>query len=79
MSIRRLPDEAVDKIHSSATITCLNDVILGLIWNALDARASRITIQLDYARGNATVEDDGDGIELIEFQETGKLLKSHRR
>ncbi|PNY21906.1 DNA mismatch repair protein [Tolypocladium capitatum] len=78
MSIRRLPDDVVDKIKSSAAVTSLNGVACGLLKNSLDAGASKVNIRLDYVRGNCTVEDDGLGIEPREFRADGGLGKLHR-
>ncbi|ODA78073.1 hypothetical protein RJ55_06676 [Drechmeria coniospora] len=77
MSIRKLPDDVVAQIGSSAAVVSLNDVVCGLVKNSLDARAASIHIHLDYVRGNCTVEDDGLGIEPAEFRETGGLGKLH--
>ncbi|TQS31750.1 hypothetical protein Golomagni_07956, partial [Golovinomyces magnicellulatus] len=77
MSIRRLPDDVIDKIKSSVIISCLNDVGSGLIKNSLDAGAIKVDVYLDYAKGNCTVEDNGDGIAADEFQAEGGLGKLH--
>jgi hypothetical protein len=77
MSIQPLPDHVVAQIKSSATITSLNSVACGLARNSLDAGATKITISLDYARGNCTVEDNGSGIAPLEFTPDGGLGKPH--
>lgn len=77
-TIRPLPGEAVAQITSSSKINSLKDAIIGLLRNALDAKASKIDITADYRRGGCTVEDDGDGIPPNEFHETGGLGKKHR-
>ncbi|KAI1328081.1 hypothetical protein F5Y16DRAFT_370015 [Xylariaceae sp. FL0255] len=77
MSIRPLPPDVVTQIKSSTTITSLNSAIRGLIRNSLDARASKITISVDYLRGNCSVEDDGVGIAPAEFMPQGGLGKLH--
>ncbi|KAL1887309.1 Vacuolar protein sorting-associated protein 11 [Ceratocystis pirilliformis] len=76
-SIRPIPSTAVAQIRSSAQLTSLNEVIVGLIQNALDAKASRIRITLDYSLGNCTVEDNGNGILPTEFDSSGGLGKAH--
>lgn len=78
MSIRRLPGDVAAQIKSSATVASLNDAALGLLCNALDAGASRVTVSVDYGRGACTVEDDGSGIEPAEFRREGGLGKLHR-
>lgn len=77
MSIKRLPEDAVNQIKSSVVITSLNGVAAGLIKNSLDGGASKINISVDYGRGNCTVEDDGDGIQPCDFREEGGLGKPH--
>ena len=78
MSIRRLPEDVVDKIKSSVVITSLNGVACGLLANSLDAGATKVNISVDYIRGNCTVEDNGSGIPPDEFKEDGGLGKLHR-
>ncbi|KAI0397166.1 hypothetical protein F5Y17DRAFT_416530 [Xylariaceae sp. FL0594] len=73
MSIQWLPDEAIAQIKSSATIASLNGVVNGLICNSLDSGATKITVSVDYERGNCTVEDDGMGISPAEFKPGGSL------
>lgn len=73
--ISPLAPEEIAQIKSSINITSLNDVILGLLCNSLDAGATRITIDVQYDRGSCTVEDNGMGIAAAEFKEGGGLLK----
>lgn len=77
MSIQRLPDHVIAQIKSSTAITSLNGVVCGLVQNSLDARATKITVYVDYARGNCSVEDNGMGIPPSEFSSTGGLGKLH--
>ncbi|KAJ8124708.1 hypothetical protein O1611_g8932 [Lasiodiplodia mahajangana] len=77
MSIRPLPDSVIAQIKSSTTITSLNGVVCGLLRNSLDAGATRVTISVDYVRGNCLVEDDGVGILPAEFKSSGGLGKLH--
>lgn len=77
MAIRRLPDGVIDKIRSAANVTSLNQVVSELVKNALDAKASKIVIYVDYARGNVTVEDNGEGIEPSEFGPGASLLQPY--
>jgi DNA mismatch repair protein MLH3 len=74
-SIVPLPAHVVAQIKSSAAIVSLNGVVLELLANALDARATRIEATIDYARGACTVEDDGLGISPLEFRDEGALCK----
>ncbi|KAH9893801.1 hypothetical protein F4778DRAFT_748542 [Xylariomycetidae sp. FL2044] len=77
MSIQQLPDYVIAQIKSSTTITSLNAVVCGLVKNALDAQATKLTISLDYSRGSCSVEDNGVGIPPPEFRDTGGLGKLH--
>lgn len=79
MSIQLLPPDVVAQIKSSTTITSLNGVVSELIKNSLDAGATKITIDIDYARGGCIVEDDGLGILPSEFAEGGGLGKIYRQ
>ncbi|KAI1769114.1 hypothetical protein GGR53DRAFT_227109 [Hypoxylon sp. FL1150] len=77
MSIQQLPENVIAQIKSSTTITSLNAAVCGLIKNSLDARATKITISIDYLRGNCSVEDNGLGIPPHEFRPDGGLGKLH--
>ncbi|KAG6033439.1 hypothetical protein E4U41_006915 [Claviceps citrina] len=77
MSIRPLPRDAVDKIKSSSAVASLNHVVCGLLKNSLDARASKVNVNIDFCLGNCVVEDDGLGIEPRDFEEDGGLGKMH--
>ena len=76
--IKPLPTDVAAQIKSSATISSLADVIFGLIENALEASAYRISVDLDYGRGFCSVEDDGCGITPADFEEDGGLGKPYR-
>ncbi|KAF7503951.1 hypothetical protein GJ744_002976 [Endocarpon pusillum] len=76
-SIRLLPVEAQLQLKSSVALNSLNDVVVGLVKNALDAQAQRIYVGLDYLRGNCCVEDDGVGIPAAEFEVGGGLGLMH--
>ncbi len=76
-SIRPLPPESQAKIRSSVIITSLNDVIVGLLENALDACATSVEIRLDYVKGYCSVSDDGVGIPEEEFALEGHLGSLH--
>ncbi|KAI1091159.1 hypothetical protein F5B19DRAFT_459936 [Rostrohypoxylon terebratum] len=77
MSIQHLPEHVIAQIKSSTTITSLNSVVYGLVKNSLDAEATKVTISIDYTRGNCSVEDNGLGISPSEFKSTGGLGKLH--
>lgn len=79
MSIQPLPQEVIAQIKSSIAIISLNAVICELFKNSLDARATRIDITVDQAKGACIVEDDGFGILPSEFGEHSGLGKLYRR
>lgn len=70
-----LPEDAKAQIKSSTAINTLNDVVLGLVKNSLDAESSKIEIELDSVRACCVVEDDGHGISPQEFKTEGGLLR----
>jgi DNA mismatch repair protein MLH3 len=72
-TILPLPEDVVAQIKSSTTITSLNQVVLGLFENSLDAQSTKIDVFVDYRRGGCTVEDNGIGILPLEFRESGGL------
>ncbi|KIW05351.1 uncharacterized protein PV09_03867 [Verruconis gallopava] len=74
-SLRPLPATVVARIKSSATISSLAGVVLGLLQNSLDAGSTKISVDVDFTRGNCTVEDNGYGIAPSEFAENGGLCK----
>lgn len=77
--IRPLSSDVVAKLKSSTCITSLNEVILELAKNSLDADAQTVFVTVDYALGNCIVEDDGVGIHPDEFSvDHGALAKPHR-
>lgn len=78
MSIQPLSSDVIAQIKSSTTIINLNTVILELVKNSLDAKATKIDVTVDYGRGGCVVEDDGEGILPSEFEEAGGLGKLYR-
>ncbi|KAH0372262.1 hypothetical protein KCU65_g1414, partial [Aureobasidium melanogenum] len=72
-AILPLPENVVAQIKSSTTITSLNQVVLGLLENSVDAQATKIDIVIDYGRGGCTVEDNGLGILPSEYRTSGGL------
>lgn len=78
MSIQPLPSDVIAQIKSSTIITNLNGVICELTKNSLDADSSKISILVDYGRGDCVVEDNGLGIAPSEFSQDGGLGKLYR-
>ncbi|KAH8693168.1 hypothetical protein BGW36DRAFT_302929 [Talaromyces proteolyticus] len=75
--IRPLPPEVAARVRSSVQITNLNEVVLELVKNALDADARSIDVVVDFRRGGLVVEDDGHGILSAEFNDGSGLCKAH--
>lgn len=72
-----LPEDVVAQIRSSAVITSLNSVALGLVRNALDAKATKVNVSVDFLRANCSAEDNGLGIPPTDFSEAGNLGKAY--
>lgn len=76
-SIQYLHPESQAQIRSSVVISSLNDVVIGLLENSLDARATCADIRLDYVKGYCSVIDNGTGIPAPEFGPDGHLGSLH--
>lgn len=74
-SIRPLPEHVIAQLKSSTVIVSLTGVVLELLKNALDARASKLEATVDFVRGGCSVEDNGLGVAPLEFREDGGLAK----
>lgn len=70
-----LPPEVAAQIRSSIAITTLQDVVVQLLCNSIDAHSTRVDVKVDSSRGSCVVEDNGLGIAAIEFAPEGSLGK----
>lgn len=77
-AIRPLPEDVAAQIKSSTAIPSLENAVIELFKNSLDAGSRRIDIAVDFARGACAVEDDGLGISPGEFLDSGGLGKAFR-
>ena len=77
-SILPLPEDVIAQITASTAIVSLGGVVVELLSNSLDAKATKVQVTIDFARGGCTVEDDGLGIAPFEFGEDGGLAKLYR-
>lgn len=68
-----LPQDVIAQIKSSTAITSLNQVVVGLLKNALDSGATKFESTVDFSRGSCSAEDDGLGIAPSEFKADGRL------
>ena len=78
-NILPLATDVVTRIQSTTAIVNLEDAVVGLLHNSLDAGASKITILISIGKGGCTVEDNGCGILSDNFAENGKLGQPHCR
>ncbi|KAF2441861.1 hypothetical protein P171DRAFT_418693 [Karstenula rhodostoma CBS 690.94] len=76
-AIQPLPEDVVSQIKSSTAIVSLTGVLLELLKNALDARASKVETTVDFAHGGCSIEDNGLGIAPYDFREEGGLGKMY--
>lgn len=75
--IERLSTADIAHIRSSVVITSLQDVVLGLVKNSLDAGATSIEVHVNFSRGSCEVKDNGCGIAMNDFAEDGALLQQY--
>lgn len=75
--IHLLDHETQAKIRSSSQIANLNQIIVELVSNAIDAGASRIKVDLSYTHGFCSVLDNGVGIASQEFRSDGGLAQAY--
>lgn len=59
-----LPLQVVQRIASGEVITGFEAVIQELVENSIDAKATTISVDLDFATNSVTVTDNGSGISL---------------
>jgi DNA mismatch repair protein MLH3 len=74
-SIALLPENVQLGLSSAHDLNSYEHVIEGLIRNALDADATFVAIEVDFAKGYISIRDDGAGINSLEFSEAGHLAK----
>ncbi|PXF49969.1 DNA mismatch repair protein MutL [Gracilariopsis chorda] len=60
-----LPFEVVQRIASGEVISGFESVVQELVENAIDARACKISVDIDLKNCAVTVEDDGIGISIL--------------
>ncbi|KAK5171249.1 DNA mismatch repair protein [Saxophila tyrrhenica] len=72
-----LQADAISQIHSSKHITSIQDVVLALLENSLDAGSNKVGITVDFRRGGCSVDDNGSGIASAEFMADGGLGKMY--
>jgi hypothetical protein len=76
--IRHLSPDVAKQIRSSVSLTHLNEVVVELVKNSLDAGAQLISVTVDYLRGGCVVQDDGYGIPADAFEDGAGLGLPHR-
>lgn len=78
-NILPLAIDVVTQIRSTSAIVSLEDAVVGLLHNSLDAGASKIHVLVTFGRGGCTVEDNGSGISSANFAASGRLGQMHCR
>jgi len=79
-TIKRLPESAHSSLRSSVVLSDLPRVVEELIYNSIDANASKIDIEINVGACYIKVEDDGCGItrdELVLLGEKYTTSKFH--
>lgn len=76
-SIALLPEDVQLGLSSAHDISSYEDVIEGLVRNALDADPTFLAIEVDFAKGYISSRDDGAGVKSHEFSEAGHLAKPY--
>ncbi|KAJ3371101.1 DNA mismatch repair protein [Allomyces arbusculus] len=59
--VSRLPDHEAEHLRSALVISSLTDLVLELVYNAIDAGATRVAVDMDLAAFQVTVKGDGAG------------------
>ncbi|KNE57404.1 DNA mismatch repair protein MutL [Allomyces macrogynus ATCC 38327] len=59
--VSRLPDHEAQQLRSALVISSLTHLVLELVYNAIDAGATRVAVDMDLVAFQVTVKDDGAG------------------
>ncbi|KNE66146.1 hypothetical protein AMAG_19350 [Allomyces macrogynus ATCC 38327] len=59
--VSRLPDHEAQHLRSAVIISSLTDLVLELVYNAIDAGATRVAVKMDLVAFQVTIKDDGAG------------------
>ncbi|KAI8904626.1 diacylglycerol acyltransferase-domain-containing protein [Powellomyces hirtus] len=72
MSIRKLPDELVQQLRSGIVISSIQQCVVELVQNALDAQATVIQVLVNAPAASVQVVDNGLGIDPCCFKLLGQ-------
>lgn len=75
--LRRLDADVVDNITIS--VSSLDQVVLELVQNSLDAGAGRIVVTVDWATLSLMVQDDGSGMTSAQLDQLGRYKTNKLR
>ncbi|KAK9457841.1 hypothetical protein V1511DRAFT_454378 [Dipodascopsis uninucleata] len=78
MTITRLDRETINNLRSFITITSIQQCIVELVQNSLDANASLIEVYINPDDLFITVMDNGDGISPDDMNDIGKRYKTSK-
>lgn len=69
--IKRLDLETASRIRAGTVVASPESVVRGLVLNALDAGARRVDVKLHLGTLSLCVEDDGEGMSVLELKKAG--------
>ena len=69
--IIKLDADVKSKIRSSMKMTSLQSCIVQLLYNALDADCTIVTLKFDLTSSTVCCTDNGSGIEIQDFKHIG--------
>ena len=70
--IKELNDDSTTKIVAYSQVSDLNECLLELVYNSIDAKSKKIKIEADFRIFNLICIDDGDGIPADDLQILGE-------
>ena len=76
--IQRLPEHICDSIRTEVQTSSYASAVWELVANALDARSTTITVEVNPSQGFAKVEDNGQGIARASLQHVGSRFWTSR-
>lgn len=68
MTIKKLPDSIISRIAAGEVIVAPSNAVKELLENALDAKSTSISVQLNRKTTNFIIRDNGEGIEREDLE-----------
>lgn len=72
MTLRLLKADLQAKLRSDVAVCSISHAVQELVDNAIDAKANRIGIRVDFQLHRFSVVDDGTGIEKEDLEKIGQ-------